>query len=211
MATANRFAKLEQAAVAIIGGLAVKRYLRTLRETEDVDFLVAFDEDVEIGKSGPMGQLPLGIANIFKGKLCERSRDDFEVIGQAFYVKIDTINGRESVQIDFTTFQTSPYIPNAATPIREIDLEAELPYISLQDLVIFKIFSCGLRASDAKRYRDDHDAEHLIRELDSQGQIVLSDRQKEVVEGMDVLDDVVKALGQRLPKYWWEVKLNLYW
>ncbi|KAB8254572.1 hypothetical protein BDV32DRAFT_142787 [Aspergillus pseudonomiae] len=85
--------------------------------------------------------------------------------------------------------KTSPYILSAAGPISAVR-PGSLPYISETDLLIFKINSCGLRSTPAKKLRDATDARSLADDLSSKGPIVLSSTQKSAV--LQGLDDVPK-------------------
>jgi hypothetical protein len=80
-----------------------------------------------------------------------------------------------------------------------------LPYISELDLLVFKINSCGLRPTPAKKLRDAADARTLAEDLSSKGPIFLSSIQMDAV--LKGLDDVVQL--SRKDKAWWVTKLNL--
>lgn len=77
--------------------------------------------------------------------------------------------------------------------------------ISVVDLLVFKINSCGLRAVAPKRRTDAGDAEQLVRILEKQGGIRLTAAQLAVVE--TGLPDVVKYGDW--PADYWRNKLGL--
>ncbi|GAB1193477.1 hypothetical protein APSETT444_002695 [Aspergillus pseudonomiae] len=87
----------------------------------------------------------------------------------------------------------SPYLPSAAVPISAVR-PGSLPYISETDLLIFKINSCGLWSTPAKKLRDATDARSLADDLSSKGPIVLSSTQKSAV--LQGLDDIVRLSGK---------------
>lgn len=85
--------------------------------------------------------------------------------------------------------------------------QGEVPYISVLDLIIFKIFSCGMRAQAKKRLLDATDAESLVLyQIKNEGSgIKLNAKQKEMVEPyiMDVVEN-----GEKTEK-WWRENLGL--
>lgn len=98
----------------------------------------------------------------------------------------------------------SPYLPSAAVPISSVRA-GSLPYISEVDLLVFKINSCGLRPTPAKKLRDATDARSIADDLSSKGPIVLSSIQKGAVS--EGLDDVAQFSG--VDKTWWKTKLAI--
>ena len=55
-----------------------------------------------------------------------------------------------------------------------------VPYILPKDMLIFKIYRCGIRAVALKRTRDAVDGEKLVEELTSAGPICLSAQQTRI-------------------------------
>ena len=98
----------------------------------------------------------------------------------------------------------SPYVPPTAVPISAVR-PGSLPYISELDLLVFKVNSCGLRPTPAKKLRDATDARTLAEDLGSKGPISLSLTQKDAV--LNGLDDVVQL--SRKDKTWWASRLGL--
>lgn len=95
-------------------------------------------------------------------------------------------------------------MPDAAQKLKNIP-EGTLPYISLADLMVFKINSCGLRAQMSKRLIDAADAQNLLEELAAHSPLTLTSRQRGIVEAG--LADVVS--NSNMPREWWAVRLGL--
>ncbi|KAE8406745.1 hypothetical protein BDV37DRAFT_52499 [Aspergillus pseudonomiae] len=153
--------------IAVIGGLGLWKYLRGYRTTE-------FKER----------QKQLKINYLPCPPVLSNSRRSF------FFYR--SSNGKH-IQVDITPDWQSPYILSAAGPISAVR-PGSLPYISETDLLIFKINSCGLRSTPAKKLRDATDARSLADDLSSKGPIVLSSTQKSAV--LQGLDDVVRLSGK---------------
>ncbi|KAB8067348.1 hypothetical protein BDV29DRAFT_92519 [Aspergillus leporis] len=177
--------EFSSAKIAVIGGLGLWKYLRGYRTTEDVDFLITVQ----------------GAPKTVKDKLLAMPASPFQQQAQLFFYK--SPNGK-LIQIDITPDWQSPYIPSAAVPISTVQ-PGSLPYISEVDLLVFKINSCGLRPTPAKKLRDATDARSLANDLSSKGPIVLSQTQRNAV--LQGLDDVVRLSGK--DQTWWKTKLAL--
>ncbi|CEL01170.1 hypothetical protein ASPCAL00759 [Aspergillus calidoustus] len=177
--------EFSNAKIAVIGGLGLWKYLRGYRTTEDVDFLITVQ----------------GAPSVVKDKLLAMPSGPFHQQAQLFFYK--SPNGKH-IQIDITPDWQSPYLPSAAVSISTVR-PGSLPYISEIDLLVFKINSCGLRPTPAKKLRDATDARSLADDLSSRGPIVLSSTQKRAV--LQGLDDVVRLSGKDLT--WWKTKLAL--
>ncbi|KAJ5751368.1 hypothetical protein N7533_008396 [Penicillium manginii] len=177
--------EFSNAKIAVIGGLGLWNYLRGYRTTEDVDFLITVQ----------------GAPKAVKDKLLALPSTPFQQQAQLFFYKSP---GGKLVQIDITPEWQSPYVPPTALPILAVR-PGSLPYISELDLLVFKINSCGLRPTPAKKLRDAADARTLAEDLSSKGPIFLSSIQMDAV--LKGLDDVVQL--SRKDKAWWVTKLNL--
>lgn len=101
-------------------------------------------------------------------------------------------------------YYKSPYLPSAAVAISSAE-PSSLPYISEIDLLVFKINSCGLRPTPAKKLRDATDARSLAEDLGSRGPIILTPVQKTAV--LRGLEDVAQL--SRKDQAWWKEKLAL--
>lgn len=80
-----------------------------------------------------------------------------------------------------------------------------VPYISVIDLLVFKIRSCGLRAQGFKKRRDAVDAENLLENETQVSPLSLSNAQKAIVE--PCIADVV-AHGKHTEQ-WWKTRLGM--
>ncbi|BDD57881.1 hypothetical protein MAP00_003206 [Monascus purpureus] len=152
----------------------------------DVDFLITV-------QSAPQA---------VKDKLLAMPSSPFQQQAQIFLYKDP--NGK-LIQIDYVTPDwQSPYLPSAAVAISSVHA-GSLPYISEVDLLVFKINSCGLRPTPAKKIRDARDALSLLDDLRSKGPLILSPLQKAAV--LQGLDDVAQLSGK--DKDWWQSALAL--
>lgn len=102
-----------------------------------------------------------------------------------------------------TTLQ-GPYLPESATKVQDLSGD-EIPYISLTDLIVFKLDSSGLRSNPVKKDRDACDAAALVDFAAHDGGIQLSEKQEQVVE--EALCDVGKCGTKE--KGWWERNMGL--
>lgn len=97
----------------------------------------------------------------------------------------------------------SPYMPSAAAVISQIPT-GSIPLISKIDLLIFKMFSCGLRAQASKSRADANDAAALLsRVLPSPVQ--LTTEQRTMLEPF--MGDVVTH--SKMPEDWWRRHLGM--
>ncbi|KAI1284407.1 hypothetical protein F5Y07DRAFT_2734 [Xylaria sp. FL0933] len=171
--------------IAVIGGMALWMYLPRGRSTEDVDFIVTLD--------GPKSIKP-ALLNLQNSPFVERA--------QWFYYR--TPSGK-LVQIDFVAQWQAPYFPSAAQKVKDIP-EGIIPMISPEDLVLSKIFSCGLRGDGDKKQRDAGDAAALLEALTkSVGSLQLPEAKIEIAK--QSLIDVIPLTDK--DEAWWRSKLGL--
>ncbi|EQB51598.1 hypothetical protein CGLO_08849 [Colletotrichum gloeosporioides Cg-14] len=176
--------EFSNARIAVIGGLALWKYLPNGRTTEDVDFIINID-------SAPQG---------VKQRLLSLPNSPFIQQAQFFYYK----HGSTYIQIDITPQWQSPYMPTAALEVRTVP-NGVIPYISPSDLIVFKINSCGLRAQAAKKRTDAADAQALLEFATKSSALSLTSAQRAVVE--PCIADVVTH-GSKKEK-WWKERLGL--
>jgi hypothetical protein len=98
----------------------------------------------------------------------------------------------------------SPYFPTAAKIISTIP-NGSVPYISVTDLIVFRIHSCGLRAENVKKRRDALDAVVLLEQETKAGASGLTQEQKSAVQ--QGLGDVVPVSGKNTK--WWSDRLGI--
>lgn len=136
-----------------------------------------------------------------KQELLAITNTPFVQRAQFFYYK--TRDG-SLIQIDICQEWQSPYMPIAATKLKDIPAGA-IPYISAVDLIVFKIHSCGSRAQVTKKRTDATDAENLLQVESAKGPVRLTSAQQAIVE--PILVDVVTH-GTK-PESWWRERLSL--
>lgn len=175
-----------------------------LKHCQDVDFIINID-------SAPAS---------IKTKLLALPNSPFLEQAQFFFFKTPSGN---HIQVDITPkwqvrsilllfrdkvgrsqFSQSPYMPNAAKKVQDIP-DGTVPHISVIDLIVFKINSCGLRAQDSKKRRDALDAEALLEKETRVSPLSLTKEQKRIVELC--IPDVVAHGGQS--EEWWRSRLDL--
>ncbi|KAF3057620.1 hypothetical protein GL218_09612 [Daldinia childiae] len=92
----------------------------------------------------------------------------------------------------------------SAVKVQDISRD-EVPYISLTDLIVFKLDSSGLRSNPIKKERDAQDAAALVDFATHKSSLHLSEKQEQVVE--EALCDVAKCGTKE--KGWWERRMGL--
>jgi hypothetical protein len=97
-----------------------------------------------------------------------------------------------------------PYIPEAAAAINTVQAGA-LPYISVLDLMVFTVYSCGLYYLPEKRKKAAHDVESLSQLLSNPGPPVLTAQQRQAArDGLITLaENSIHAVS------WWITRLGI--
>ncbi|KAI2625865.1 hypothetical protein GGR54DRAFT_637639 [Hypoxylon sp. NC1633] len=176
---------LRQARLLVIGGLALWHYLPEYRSTDNINFVT----NISTSPSS------------LKKRLLERPGSPFFQRSQALFYKGP--RGRE-IRVDISPEWLSPYLPKNAMRVQEISQD-QIPYVSLIDLIVFKLDSSGLRSNPIKKERDARDAAALVEFASRKGSIELSEKQEQVVE--EALCDVAKCGTKE--KGWWESRMGL--
>ncbi|KAK4153532.1 hypothetical protein C8A00DRAFT_33693 [Chaetomidium leptoderma] len=175
--------------LAIIGGLARMHYAPKARVTPDVDFIVVTDE--------------LITASNIKRALLDLPGSDFRQPADVFQREYVTSGGDiEYHQVDFVASALCPYRPPAVRMVQDIPRDV-IPYISITDLIVFKISSCGMRADKEKGSTDADDAEDL---LGVTGPLTLTPEQQTAVE--KGIEGVIGRHSRRT-RSWWRTQLGL--
>ncbi|KAI9694356.1 MAG: hypothetical protein M1820_009004 [Bogoriella megaspora] len=178
---------LQNAEVAVIGGMALWKYLPEYRTTQDVDFCIT--------AKGAPGSV--------KAKLLALPNTPFKQLADLFMYD----DGKQIIQIDIVNMMQLPYLPPAAITVNTVP-DDTVPYISETDLVVYKIFACGLRPTEAKRQRDANDAYYLLDQVSkNNGSLSLSTEQKQCIA--PALEDVIKNGTNKTDEAWWKAKLGL--
>ncbi|KAK2865356.1 hypothetical protein FQN49_003653 [Arthroderma sp. PD_2] len=168
--------------IAIIGGTAVRRYVpdrKPTDEPEDVDFMITVPNPESVNR-----RLLHNYESIFS-----------EIDGCLFY----THSNGKRIKVDFSTNCRLPYIPEAATIVREVDIDC-LPYVGPTDLLVLTINLCGQRNEEYSHIdRDTADAVSLAEAVMKEGPIILSPTQRRVIR--DELAEVVHW-GPKDEEWW---------
>ncbi|KAF3480545.1 uncharacterized protein GIQ15_05892 [Arthroderma uncinatum] len=168
--------------IAIIGGAAVCRYVPDRQPTddpEDVDFMITVPNPDSVNR-----RLLQNYETLFS-----------EHEGSLYY----SHSCGKRIKVDFSTNCRLPYIPAAATIVREVDIDC-LPYIGPTDLLVLTINLCGQRNEEYSRIdRDTADAVSLAEAVMQQGPVVLSPIQRRVIR--DELAEVVHW-GPKDEEWW---------
>ncbi|EFQ99292.1 hypothetical protein MGYG_02303 [Nannizzia gypsea CBS 118893] len=150
--------------VAIIGGAAVCRYVSEREpsdDPEDVDFMITIPNP-----------------EVAHRRLLQTFDTLFAEYEGCLYYSHPC--GKQ-IKVDFSTNCRLPYIPTAATIVREVDIDC-LPYIGPTDLLVLSIRLCGQRNDEYSRIeRDSADAVALAETIVKEGPVVLSPIQRQVV------------------------------
>ncbi|KAI5927002.1 hypothetical protein F4810DRAFT_421886 [Camillea tinctor] len=183
--------ELEHTRLSVIGGLAMWHYLPSYRPTNNINFITNISTS----------------PSWMKKMLLNRPNASFIMRSQVLYYQ--SPSGRE-IQIDISPEWLSPYLPDSARNIRYIPY-GEVPYISLTDLIVFKLDSSSLHSNLAKKERDARDAaallEHEVGPLLGEDRPPLELTWKQIQIVKEALCDVVKCGAKE--KSWWETHLGL--
>ncbi|KAK4234485.1 hypothetical protein C8A03DRAFT_37754 [Achaetomium macrosporum] len=167
--------------VAVIGGLARMHYNHRGRDTRDVDFIV----------DTPGMTIPPGLRSAIVA-----------LAGSDFIKKHDTLYREYKTSQGDTRYHQVDFVPR---DVRVQDIpDGVIPYISRTDLIVFKLYSCGLRGQPDKGFTDALDAKDLLETLTAP--LALTTQQKTIVE--DGIKDVMRHL-QDIPQSWWRERLGL--
>ncbi|KAI1260336.1 hypothetical protein F5Y18DRAFT_255723 [Xylariaceae sp. FL1019] len=170
--------------LALIGDLAVTKYLQQPASCESIEFIVSKPTSPSLVKKTLLAQS--------KKLLVERP--------QGVYFKHPA---GWAVEIKITPEWLCPYLPSSARPIVEIK---ELPYISLTDLFVFKADACGLRESEAGRQKEAYHAGALLELASTHFPLELEDYKLQKVE--EALDTLLDYAPQDHDKSWWLRRLG---
>ncbi|KAM5432320.1 hypothetical protein MferCBS31731_004478 [Microsporum ferrugineum] len=190
--------------IAIIGGAAVCRYIPERQPSDDPEvrpwvyrvygltFADQVNQDVDF-------MITIPNPDVVNRRLLQTYESLFSENEKGMYYSHP---GGKSIKVDFSTNCRLPYIPAAATIIREVDIDC-LPYIGPTDLLVLAIRLCGQRNEGYSNIdRDSADAVALAETVIKQGPIVLSPIQRQVVR--EELAEVVHW-GPKDEEWWRDV------
>lgn len=117
-------------------------------------------------------------------------------------------NRVQAIEVRITPEMLCPFLPSAAKPAHEIQASPDrLPYISLVDLIVFKMDACGLRDSPHSKQQEVRDAAALLELATEHSALTLNDDQTRVVE--ENLAEVLRHAGpDKQAKAWWQARLR---
>ncbi|KAI8950451.1 hypothetical protein F4801DRAFT_579457 [Xylaria longipes] len=170
--------------LALIGDLAVKKYLEQPGPCESIEFITT--------KSASPSLVKKTLLAHGKALIVEKAQAIFyrHPAGWAVEVKI-------------TPEWLCPYVPSSAQLVADIK---KLPYISLEDLFVFKADACGLHESDAGRQRQVRDAGALLELASEHFPLKLEEDKLQKVE--EALDTLVDYSPPEYDRRWWERRLG---
>lgn len=110
------------------------------------------------------------------------------------------------IEVRITPEMLCPFLPGAAKLVHEVTpLPANLPYVSLVDLIVFKMDACGLRDSAQSKQQEARDAAALLELATEHSALSLNKDQARVVE--ESLADVLRNSAPDKQKGWWQTRL----
>ncbi|KAI0542734.1 hypothetical protein GGR58DRAFT_496840 [Xylaria digitata] len=171
--------------LALAGDLAVKKYLEDPRPCESIEFIVT--------KASPSFVKKTLLSHTHGKKILVEK-------GQSLFYRH---RAGWAAEIKITPEWLCPFFPSSAQLLADIE---ELPYVSLEDLLIFKADACGLHESDAGKQREAHDAAALLELASEHFPLILEDDKMQKIE--PALDTLVEFSPPRHDKRWWERKLG---
>lgn len=123
---------------------------------------------------------------------------------QQLYYQTSSTTG---IEVRITPEMLCPFLPGAAKPVHDIHpvSPANLPYVSLVDLIVFKMDACGLRDSAQSKQQEVRDAAALLELATEHSALDLNPDQARVVE--ESLPDVLRNSGPERQKAWWQTRL----
>ncbi|TGJ82818.1 hypothetical protein E0Z10_g5940 [Xylaria hypoxylon] len=171
--------------LALVGDLAVKKYLQEPRPCESIEFIVT--------KVSP---------SFVKKTLLSHTHGKNVIVekGQAIFYRHQS---GWVVEIKITPEWLCPYFPDSAQLLADIE---KLPYISLEDIVVFKADACGLHESDASKQREARDAGALLALASAHFPLKLADDKMQKIE--QALDTLVDYSPPEHDRRWWERRLG---
>ncbi|KAF3766174.1 hypothetical protein M406DRAFT_232419, partial [Cryphonectria parasitica EP155] len=111
------------------------------------------------------------------------------------------------IEVRITPEMLCPFLPGAAKLVHEITPSPDqLPYISLNDLIVFKMDACGLRDSAQGKQQEARDAALLLEVATEHCALDLNQDQARVVD--ECLADILRhSAPDRQNKAWWQARL----
>lgn len=109
------------------------------------------------------------------------------------------------IEVRITPEMFCPFLPGAAKLVQDITPSpGHLPYVSVVDMIVFKMDSCGLHDSTQGKQQEARDAAALLEAATEHCALELNEDQARVVE--ECLADVLRHSAS--DKGWWQARLN---
>ncbi|KAH7304046.1 hypothetical protein B0I35DRAFT_363856 [Stachybotrys elegans] len=177
---------LENTKLAVIGDLAVCKYLPKYDAVASIDFVIS--------KSSSPGRVRKDIVGHPMSPLVDKSGDVYYRHASGWEVEVKLIPD-----------WVCPFLPAAARAVRH-DVTT-IPYISLQDLIVFKVDACGLRESTASKRREACEAAALLALASEHSPCVMEASKLEKIQ--QDLSDIVEFCSPEHNKSWWQMSLGM--
>ncbi|KAF7560812.1 hypothetical protein G7046_g3349 [Stylonectria norvegica] len=175
---------LENTRLAVIGDLAVCKYLPLQDRIMSIDFVIS--------KSSSPGRVKKEIVGHPMSPLIEKS-------GAVFYRHA---SGWE-IEVKLAPDWLCPYLPSSAQRVRDVQ---SLPYATLDDLIVFKADACGLRECVASKQREARHAAALLQLASEHSPLKLDEDKMDRID--QALSDVVEHSLPEHNKSWWQRHLG---
>jgi len=149
-------------------------------------------------------------ASLLRKKLLQHPMSPLVEMNQLLYYQPSTETKKSpaaqtpGTEVRITPEMLVPFLPGAAKLVHEITPSpGHLPYVSLVDLIVFKMDSCGLRDSTQGKQQEARDAAALLEAATEHCALELNDTQVRVVE--ECLPDILRHSSS--DKGWWQARL----
>lgn len=103
------------------------------------------------------------------------------------------------IEVKLTPEWVCPYLPSSARPVRE-DI-TRLPYILLEDLIVFKVDAYSLRDGIASKRREAAEAAALLELASEHSPLILEENKMDRVD--QALADIAESSIPEHDKAWW--------
>lgn len=206
--------------VAIAGEMAVRKYLPQYRQ--DIAGVSGLTHPIlGLRLTPPKQSIDLIVnsstsASLLRKKLLQHPMSPLVESSGLVYYQVSSparspggTTQTPGIEVRITPEMLCPYLPHAATPAHDVSPDpARLPYVSLVDLIAFKMDACGLRDSVPKKQQEARDAAALLEVAAEHSALQLDDDQARVVE--ECLPDVLRHSEDpdKQAKSWWQIRLG---
>ncbi|KAI0192777.1 hypothetical protein F4808DRAFT_442763 [Astrocystis sublimbata] len=177
-------AALANVRIALTGDLAVKKYLQQPGPCESIEFIIL---------SASASQVKKTLLSHGKGSIVERA--------QALFYRHPA---GWAVGIKLTPEWLCSYFPTSAQFVANV--RQQLPYVSLEDLFVFKADACDMHESDAGKRKEVRDAGALLELATEHFPLRLEEHKLQRVEM--ALNTLAEHSPPEYGRRWWEARLG---